>query len=294
MEQMMNTDCPAEYVTQLPLSSLHSFPGHPFKVLDDERMAETVGSIHAHGVIVPIIVRPLSDGGYEIISGHRRKHACELLGLKTIPAIVREMTDEEAVILMADSNLQRENVLPSERAYAYKMKLDAMKRQGERTDLTCGQIGHKLPGQKSIDAIADAADESRKQIQRYIRLTHLIPSLLEMVDTKKLAFNPAVELSYLSVQEQELLPDALERAQCSPSLSQAQRMKLFSREGRLTKDVMDAILSEDKKQPLDRITFDRGSFAKFFPKGYSAEQMEKTIVRLLTSWQKKRQREQKI
>lgn len=242
MKKRVDNTTLEEQITQIPISELHPFPNHPFKVLDDERMAETVGSIHAHGVLLPIIVRPV-ENGYEIISGHRRKRACELLGMETMPAIVRNMTDEEAVILMADSNLQRENVLPSERAYAYKMKLDAMKKQGNRTDLTSCQVGTKL---RTDGILAEQAAESARTIQRYIRLTNLIPQMMELVDRKKLAFNPAVELSYLTSQEQQLLLDALDKLQCSPSLSQAQRMKQFSREKRLTVDVIDAILSEDK------------------------------------------------
>ena len=242
MKKRVDNTTLEEQITQIPISELHPFPNHPFKVLDDERMAETVGSIHAHGVLLPIIVRPV-ENGYEIISGHRRKRACELLGMETMPAIVRNMTDEEAVILMADSNLQRENVLPSERAYAYKMKLDAMKKQGNRTDLTSCQVGTKL---RTDGIMAEQAEESARTIQRYIRLTNLIPQMMELVDRKKLAFNPAVELSYLTSQEQQLLLDALDKLQCSPSLSQAQRMKQFSREKRLTVDVIDAILSEDK------------------------------------------------
>jgi len=278
-----------EQIVQLPLDDLHPFRNHPFKVLDDERMLETAASIRNYGVLMPIIVRPMESGGYEIVSGHRRRRACELVGLKSVPAIVRHLTDEEAVIMMADSNLQRENILPSERAFAYKMKLEALKRQGERNDLTSSQLGTKL---RTLDEMGIDMNTSRNQIHRYIRLTNLVPALLDMVDSKKLAFNPAVELSCLSEQEQELLVGALDRAQCSPSLSQAQRMKNFSREHRLSVDVMDAILSEDKKQPLDRISFDRNSFTKFFPKSYSAEQMEQTIIKLLTGWQKKRQREQ--
>lgn len=288
MKKRVDNTTLEEQITQIPISELHPFPNHPFKVLDDERMAETVGSIHAHGVLLPIIVRPM-ENGYEIISGHRRKRACELLGMETMPAIVRNMTNEEAVILMADSNLQRENVLPSERAYAYKMKLDAMKKQGNRTDLTSCQVGTKL---RTDGIMAEQAEESARTIQRYIRLTNLIPQMMELVDRKKLAFNPAVELSYLTSQEQQLLLDALDKLQCSPSLSQAQRMKQFSREKRLTVDVIDAILSEAKKQSIDRISFDRGSFAKFFPKSYSVEQMQKTIITLLTNWQKKKQKEQ--
>lgn len=248
---MMNLIPDEEQIVRIPLDDLHPFPNHPFKVLDDERMLETAASVRNYGVLMPIIVRPLATGEYEIVSGHRRHRACELAGLDTIPAIVRNLNDDDAIILMADSNLQRENILPSERAFAYKMKLEAIKRQGERNDLTSSQLGTKL--QRADSVLAEEAGSSRNQIQRFIRLTHLTPPLLNMVDEKKLAFNPAVELSYLSEQEQELLVGALERAQCSPSLSQAQRMKNFSREKRLSVDVMDAILSEDKKQPLDRI-----------------------------------------
>lgn len=285
----MNDKMTTEQIIQLPISELHPFPNHPFKVLDDERMNETMESIRAYGVLMPVIVRPLESGGYEIISGHRRKRACELAGSESIPAIVRSMTDDEAAILMADSNLQRENILPSERAFAYKMKLDALKHQGRPRLSISDQLGQKSAW--SVERVANEAGESKSQIQRFIRLTHLIPQMLSMVDSKQLAFNPAVELSYLPPEEQELLLGAFERAQCSPSLSQAQRMRRLSREGQLTSDAMDAIMSEDKKLPLDRIAFDRSTFEAFFPSSYTPEQMEQTILRLLAGWQKKRQRE---
>ena len=285
MTKTMNED----QIVQLPLNDLHPFPNHPFKVVDDERMAETVSSINAYGVLAPIIVRPAESGGYEIISGHRRKHACELLGLDTMPAIIRDLTDEEAVILMADSNLQRENILPSERAYAYKMKLEAVKRLGGRPANNVRQVGAHF---RSDEIAAEGSGESGRTIRRFIRLTYLIPQLLNMVDEKKVAFNPAVELSQLHPDEQIMLVNALERAQCSPSLSQAQRMKNLSREGKLTEEAIDGILAEEKQQPLDRIAFDRKTFAEFFPKSYSSEQMEKTIVRLLSAWQKKREKGQ--
>lgn len=278
-----------EKVMDIPLSELRPFKDHPFKVLDDDRMADTTRSVQEHGVLVPAIARPRPDGGYELISGHRRKRACELAGLDTMPVIVREMDDNAAVLVMVDSNIQRENILPSERAFAYKMKLEALKRQGSRTDLTCVQVGHKL---KARDIIAQEAGESSGQIQRYIRLTYLIPRLLNMVDEKKIAFNPAVELSYLKQEEQAQLLDAMESEQATPSLSQAQRLKRFSQEDKLLPAVMSAILSEEKKVEQEQVSFSAEALRKYFPKSYTPQQMETVIFRLLDTWQRKRQQQQ--
>ena len=278
-----------EKVMDIPLDELHPFKDHPFKVLDDDRMADTTRSVQEHGVLVPAIARPRPDGGYELISGHRRKRACELAGLDTMPVIVREMDDNAAVLVMVDSNIQRENILPSERAFAYKMKLEALKRQGSRTDLTCVQVGHKL---KARDIIAQEAGESSGQIQRYIRLTYLIPKLLNMVDERKIAFNPAVELSYLKQEEQAQLLDAMESEQATPSLSQAQRLKRFSQEDKLSPAVMSAILSEEKKVEQEQVSFSAEALRKYFPKSYTPQQMETVIFRLLDTWQRKRQQQQ--
>lgn len=278
-----------EKVMDIPLDELHPFKDHPFKVLDDDRMADTTRSVQEHGVLVPAIARPRPDGGYELISGHRRKRACELAGLDTMPVIVREMDDNAAVLVMVDSNIQRENILPSERAFAYKMKLEALKRQGSRTDLTCVQVGHKL---KARDILAQEAGESSGQIQRYIRLTYLIPQLLSMVDERKIAFNPAVELSYLTQEEQSQLLDAMESEQATPSLSQAQRLKRFSQEDKLSPAVMSAILSEEKKVEQEQVSFSAEALRKYFPKSYTPQQMETVIFRLLDTWQRKRQQQQ--
>lgn len=278
-----------EKVMDIPLSELHPFRDHPFKVLDDDRMADTTRSVQERGVLVPAIARPRADGGYELISGHRRKRACELAGLDTMPVIVREMDDNAAVLVMVDSNIQRENILPSERAFAYKMKLEALKRQGSRTDLTCVQVGHKL---KARDILAQEAGESSGQIQRYIRLTYLIPQLLSMVDERKIAFNPAVELSYLKQEEQAQLLDAMESEQATPSLSQAQRLKRFSHEDKLSPAVMSAILSEEKKVEHEQVSFSAEALRKYFPKSYTPQQMETVIFRLLDTWQRKRQQQQ--
>ena len=278
-----------EKVMDIPLSELHPFKDHPFKVLDDDRMADTTRSIQERGVLVPAIARPRAEGGYELISGHRRKRACELAGLDTMPVIVREMDDNAAVLVMVDSNIQRENILPSERAFAYKMKLEALKRQGSRTDLTCVQVGHKL---KARDILAQEAGESSGQIQRYIRLTYLIPKLLNMVDEKKIAFNPAVELSYLKQEEQAQLLDAMDSEQATPSLSQAQRLKRFSQEDKLSPAVMSAILSEEKKVEHEQVSFSAEALRKYFPKSYTPQQMETVIFRLLDTWQRKRQQQQ--
>ena len=279
-------DAAREKVMEIPLSELYAFRDHPFKVQDDERMLDTAQSIREYGVLVPAIARPRKDGGYELISGHRRKRGCELAGLETMPVIVRDMDDDAATIVMVDSNIQRESLLPSERAFAYRMKLEAMKRQGARRDLTSGQVGPKL---RSNAIVAEQAGESVKQVQRFIRLTKLIPQLLDMVDEKKIAFNPAVELSYLKPQEQTELLDAMESEQATPSLSQAQRLKKFSQEGRLSLDVMRAIMSEEKKHDLDRVTIGSDKLQKYFPKSWTPAQMETQIIKLLESWHRKRQ-----
>ncbi|MCD7845538.1 MAG: ParB/RepB/Spo0J family partition protein [Oscillospiraceae bacterium] len=278
-----------EQVQQIPISELHPFEGHPFRVVDDEAMTRTMESISQFGVISPLLARPDPDGGYEIISGHRRCHAAELVGLKTLPVIVREMNDDEAIIAMVDSNLQRETILPSERAWAYKMKLDAIKHQGVRTDLTSAQVGRRL---EAADIIGQDAGESRMQVRRYIRLTNLIPELLDKVDEKKIAFNPAVELSCLTRDEQLLLLDAMDYAQATPSLSQAQRLKKMSQEGACTLDSMCQVMNEVKKDDVDRVTFKAGDLRKYFPKSYTPQQMERTIIKLLEQWQKRRQRDQ--
>ncbi len=279
-----------ERVVELSLEELHPFRNHPFHVRDDEAMARTVESVKEYGVLTPGIARPLADGGYEVVSGHRRKRACELAGLATMPFIVREMDDDAATILMCDSNLQRETILPSERAFAYKMKLEAMKRQGQRTDLTSAQVGRKLAGKESREILAEQMGESKNQVSRFIRLTELIPALLEMVDDRKIAFNPAVELSYLQPGEQTQVLDAMTAQEATPSLSQAQRLKKFSQEGKLSEDVVAAIMSEEKKE-VDRITLSSDKLQRYFPKSYTPRQMEETILSLLAQWQKKRQRE---
>lgn len=276
-----------ERVQEIKLSELYPFKGHPFKVLDDEAMQKTVESITQFGVMTPAIARPRPEGGYELIAGHRRHHASKLAGKETMPVIVRDMDDDAATILMVDSNLQRETLLPSERAFAYKMKLEAIKHQGARTDLTCGQLAHKL---KSREIVANEAGESEKQVRRYIRLTELIPELLDMVDEKKIAFNPAVELSYLKKEEQQGFLEAMDYAQTTPSLSQAQRLKKFSQEGKCSLDAMCAILSEEKKNEQDRVTIKNDVLRKYFPKSYTPKQMEDTIIKLLEQWQKKRGR----
>ena len=283
-------DAQRERVVELPLVDLHPFRNHPFKVLDDEKMEDTAQSIREHGVLVPAIVRPREEGGYEIVAGHRRHFASQIAGLDTMPAIIRELDDDAATIIMVDSNLQRETLLPSERAWAYKMKLDAMKRQGKRTDLTCGQVGHK--SEKSVMRVADEAGESVKQVQRFIRLTELIPPLLDMVDERKIAFNPAVELSYLKPEEQVELLDAMDSEQATPSLSQAQRLKKFSLEGHLSIDVMRAIMSEEKKGELDRITLTGDKVNKYFPRSYTPQQKEQVILKLLENWHRHRQQSQ--
>jgi len=285
-------DSKREKVMDMPLSELHPFPDHPFQVRDDDSMKETVESIKEYGVLVPAIVRPRAGGGYELISGHRRKHACELAGLPTMPVIVRNLDDDAATIIMVDSNIQRENILPSERAKAYKMKLEAIKHQGQRTDLTSVQVGQKLQSKVSRDLLAENSPDSSTQIQRYIRLNELTPELQQMVDDKKIAMTPAVELSYLKPEEQTLLLDTIESEQATPSLSQAQRLKKFSTEGHLNEDSMLAIMSEEKKPEKNDLTIKADKLQKYFPKSYTPQQMEQVIIRLLEGWQKKRQREQ--
>ena len=283
-------DASREKVVEIPLSELHPFKNHPFKAKDDEAMMETADSIRQYGVLVPAIVRPDADGGYELVAGHRRHHASELAGKETLPCIVRDLDDDAATIIMVDSNLQRESLLPSERAFAYKMKLEAMKHQGARLDLTSRQVGEK--SQTSIHAVAEQAGESQRQVQRFIRLTELIPPLLDMVDEKEIALSPAYELSFLKPEEQAQLVETMDYEQATPSLSQAQRMKKFSQEGRLTEDVMLAIMSEEKKSELDRVTLTSDTLRKYFPKSYTPKKMEETIIKLLEAWQRKRQQQQ--
>ena len=278
-----------EQIQQIPIAELHPFKNHPFKVLDDEAMQRTVESVGQFGVLAPLIARPREEGGYEIISGHRRQHAAQLAGLTTLPVIVRNMSDEEAVIKMVDSNLQREHILPSERAFAYKMKLEAIKNQGARSDLTSSQIGTKL---RADERVAQDAGESRNQIQRFIRLTNLIPELLDLVDQKKISFNPAVELSYLTAAEQRDFLEAMQDTQNAPSLSQVQRIKKLSQEGKCTYDAMFDIMGEEKKAEMDRVTIKNEVLRKYFPRSYTPKQMQDTIIKLLEQWQKKRQRSQ--
>lgn len=280
-----------EAVQNIPLSELFPFKNHPFRIVDDEAMQRTVESVSQFGVLSPAIARPRVDGGYEIISGHRRLHASQLLGLETMPVIVRQMDDDTAVITMVDSNLQRETMLPSERAKAYKMKMDAMKRQGYRTDLTSGQVGRKLEGKESREIIAEQTGESARQVQRYVNLTNLIPELMQMVDEKKIAFSPAVELSFLTPEEQTNLLDAMEYGQSTPSLSQAQRLKKLSQDGGCDRMAMYAMMSEEKKGDLEKVTIDSGDLRKFFPKSYTPKQMHDVIIKLLTQWQKRRQQD---
>ena len=283
-------DASREKVVEIPLSELHPFKDHPFKVKDDEAMMEKADSIRQYGVLVPAIVRPDAGGGYELVAGHRRHHASELAGKETLPCIVRNLDDDAATIIMVDSNLQRESLLPSERAFAYKMKLEAVKHQGERSDLTSPQVGQKSSW--AVNQVAADAGESKSQIQRYIRLTELIPPLLDMVDEKKIALSPAYELSFLKPEEQAQLVETMDYEQATPSLSQAQRMKKFSQEGRLTEDVMLAIMSEEKKSELDRVTLTSDTLRKYFPKSYTPKKMEETIIKLLEAWQRKRQQQQ--
>lgn len=281
-----------EKVMEIPLSEISDFPGHPFKVKADEAMLEMADSVKQYGVLVPGLVRPKADGGYEMVAGHRRKKASELAGRETMPCIVRELDDDQATIIMVDSNLQRENISPSEKAFAYKMKLEAMNRQGQRTDLTRSQVGNKLDGKKSSEVLAEQVGESRNQIFRYIRLTELTPSILEMVDDKRIAFNPAVELSYLSEEEQHALYETMQSEDCTPSLAQAQRMKKLSQDGRLNVDVIFSILTEEKPNQKEKMTIRRDRIDRFFPRDFTEKQKEDLIVQLLESWYKKRQREQ--
>ena len=280
-----------EEIRSVPLSQLHPFKDHPFKVLDDDAMSETVESVKQIGVVVPLIARPAEDG-YEIVSGHRRHHAAELAGLETVPVIIREMDDDSAVIFMVDSNLQRENILPSEKALAYKMKMDAMERKAGRPARdNSGQLGRNFKGKETREIIAEEAGESPRQVQRYIRLTNLIPEVLDMVDQKQIAFNPAVELSYLKPEEQQDFLEAIDMTQTAPSLSQAQRIKKLSQEGACTADAICDVMSEAKKPEVGRLTFSTDSLRKYFPKSYTAKQMEETIIRLLEQYMKKRQRD---
>ena len=282
-------DAQREKVQEIPLGELHPFRNHPFKVKDDAAMQDTVDSVREYGVLVPAIARPDPSGGYELIAGHRRHHASELAGKGTMPVIVRDLDDDAATIIMVDSNLQREELLPSERAFAYKMKLEAMKHQGERLDLTSAQVGRKLKNRESREILAEQVGQSRNQISRFIRLTELILTLLDMVDERKIAFNPAVELSYLKKEEQTLLLEAMDSEQATPSLSQAQRLKKFSQQKMLSLDVMRAIMSEEKKTDLDRVTLKNETLRRYFPKSYTPKQMEDTIIKLLEGWYKKRQ-----
>ena len=277
-----------ERVQNIPVRELVPFKNHPFKVLDDEAMLRTTESIAEYGVLTPLIARPLDNGGYEIISGHRRAHAAELTGLSEVPVLVRDMDDDAATVLMVDSNLQRENILPSERAFAYKMKLEAMKHQGSRSDLTSSQVGTKL---RTDQVMANELGESRNQIQRYIRLTNLVPDLLDLVDCKQISFNPAVELSYLSPEEQETFLQAMDEVQAAPSLSQAQRLKKLAQKGNFTMDAAREIMNEVKKGDLERVTFRNEQLRRFFPRSYTAQQMQDTIIKLLDQWQKKKSRE---
>lgn len=281
-----------EQIQRLALSELHPFKDHPFRVLDDDRMMETVESVKEYGVLVPIIARPMADGGYEIVSGHRRKRACELAGLNEIPAIVRDLDDDEAVIIMVDSNLQRENILPSERAKAYQMKLEAIKHQGERRDLTSDQVGQKL--KVAVERVAENAGESKSQVQRFIRLNNLEPPLIDKVDAGKLAFTPAVELSYLKPEEQQWLDTALENTQPTPSLSQAQRMKRESKQGTLSEQGIMEIMTENKQTipAKGSVVLPQEKLTKYFPRSYTTEQMEKVIFKLLDYWMRKRQMSQ--
>ncbi|MBQ4158169.1 MAG: ParB/RepB/Spo0J family partition protein [Clostridia bacterium] len=280
-------DADREKVMEIPLSELFPFKDHPFKVRDDDKMADTTESIREYGVLVPALARPREGGGYELISGHRRKRGCELAGLDTMPVIVRDMDDDAAVIVMVDSNIQRESLLPSERAFAFKMKLEAIKHQGARADITSSQLGTKLL--RADELVAEQAGTSRNQIQRFVRLTNLIPDILDMVDNKRIALNPAVELSYLTPAEQEMLVVTMDSEQATPSLSQAQRLKRFSQDGKLTEESMLAIMSEEKKQDVDRVTLTRDTLRKYFPRDYTPRQMEDTILKLLQGWSKRRQ-----
>ena len=282
----------SERVQEIPLSELHPFKNHPFRVVDDEAMQRTVESVAQFGVLAPALARPRTEGGYELVAGHRRMRASELAGLETMPVIVRQMDDDTATIAMVDSNLQRETLLPSERAFAYRMKMEAMKHQGERTDLTSGQLGRKSDGKESRELIAEQTGESARQVQRFINLTNLIPELLDMVDRKEIAFNPAVELSFLKKEEQQGFLEAMDYGQSTPSLSQAQRIKKLSQAGMCTQEAMNTIMNEEKKSELDTVTLKNDVLRKYFPRSYTPKQMQDTIIRLLEQWQKKRQRDQ--
>ena len=277
-----------EQVQQIPIGELYPFKNHPFKVLDDESMQRTVESVEQYGVLSPLIARPRPEGGYEIISGHRRQHAAQLAGLDALPVIVRQMDDDAAVLLMVDSNLQRENILPSERAFAYKMKLEALKNQGARSELTSAQLGRKL---ETADIVGQESGDSRNQVRRFIRLTNLVPELLDMVDEKKIAFNPAVELSYLDESQQRDFLEAMNDTQNAPSLSQAQRLKKLAQEGHFSYDVAFAVMGEEKKDELDRVVIKNDTLRKYFPRSYTPKQMEDTIIKLLEQWQRKQQRQ---
>lgn len=286
-------DAQRERVVELPLADLHPFKDHPFKVVDDEKMQDTAQSIRENGVLVPAIVRPREEGGYEIVAGHRRHHASQIAGLDTMPAIIRDLDDDAATIIMVDSNLQRESILPSERAWAYRMKLEAVRRKaGRPSKENAGQLDPDFDNRRSNVIVAEQAGESVKQLQRFIRLTELIPPLLDMVDERKIAFNPAVELSYLKPEEQVELLDAMDSEQATPSLSQAQRLKKFSMEGHLSIDVMRAIMSEEKKGELDRITLTGDKVNKYFPRSYTPQQKEQVILKLLENWHRHRQQSQ--
>lgn len=284
-------DAQRERVQEIPLDQLKPFKNHPFKVRDDQRMLDTVDSIREYGVLVPAIARPDPEGGYELISGHRRKRGCEMAGLQTMPVIIRDLDDDAAVLVMVDSNIQREELLPSERAFAYRMKLEAIERVKGRPKKV-GQVVPDFQGKRSTEIVADGTGESYKQVQRYIRLTELIPELLDMVDERKLAFNPAVEVSYLKRDEQRMLLEAMDAEQTTPSLSQAQRLKKFSQEGKLTEEAMSAIMSEEKKSDMDKVTLRSDTLRRYFPKSYTPKQMEQTIIKLLDVWQKQRQKNQ--
>ena len=284
-------DAKLEKIQEIPLSELHPFKGHPFKVKDDEAMMETADSVRQYGVLVPAIARPDPEGGYELVAGHRRHRASELAEKETMPVIVRDLDDDAATIIMVDSNLQRESLLPSERAFAYKMKLEAMKRQAGRPSKNSAQFGRNFDGKESREILAEQVGQSRNQISRYIRLTELIPELLDMVDERKIALNPAYELSFLKKEEQTQLLDAMDSEQATPSLSQAQRLKKFSQEGHLSIDVMRAIMGEEKKSDLDKVTFTSDTLRKYFPKSYTPARMQETIIKLLEQWQKKRQQQ---
>ena len=277
-----------EQVQQIPIGELFPFKNHPFKVLDDESMQRTVESVEQYGVLSPLIARPRPEGGYEIISGHRRQHAAQLAGLDALPVIVRNMDDDAAVLLMVDSNLQRENILPSERAFAYKMKLEALKNQGARSDSTSAQLGRKL---ETADIVGQESGDSRNQVRRFIRLTNLVPELLDMVDEKKIAFNPAVELSYLDTNQQRDFLEAMNDTQNAPSLSQAQRLKKLAQEGHFSYDVAFAVMGEEKKDELDKVVIKNDTLRKYFPRSYTPKQMEDTIIKLLEQWQRKLQRQ---